>query len=194
MSAALFCIVPTIAGDREDDDTTDLPDLDHAKKPHVPAPVFEVLGDEQTTWSAVWDKVRAALVHRGHKCRTLVRVIERVRPLKLDVDGRGEDSRVFHKCRVKSVAVRAVSTNRGAALLEGRLIARKSSVCLPASGGLFVPCSQQAEGKTSRPKRMELTCRNAGQSRATPRVADPSKHRNTQSAKVRPCCWLAFSY
>eukprot|EP00904_Undaria_pinnatifida_P001742 jgi/Undpi1/11569/HiC_scaffold_30.g13866.m1 len=106
-------------GDREDDDTTDLPDLDHAKKPHVPAPVFEVLGDEQTTWSAVWDKVRAALVHRGHKCRTLVRVIERV------------------------------------------------------------------EGKTSRPKRMELTCRNAGQSRATPRVADPSKHRNTQSAKCQ---------
>lgn len=84
--------VPTIAEDSDDDDTTGLPDLDHATKPHVPAPVFEVLDDADKTWSAVWDKVRAVLLRRGHKCRTLLRVIERVRPLELDTDGRGENS------------------------------------------------------------------------------------------------------
>lgn len=88
--------VPLIADDSDDDDTTDLPDLDHATKPHVPAPVFEVLDDADKTWSAVWDKVRAVLVRRGHKCRTLLRVIERVRPLKRDTDKRGE------KCCISS--------------------------------------------------------------------------------------------
>ena len=86
----------TIADDRDDDQTTDRPDVDHEQKPHVPALVFEVLDDADNTWSAVWDKGGAAVVHCGHKCRTLHRVVERVRPLKVEVCGRGKNPCICH--------------------------------------------------------------------------------------------------
>lgn len=88
-------IVRTTANEGDNDDTTDLPDLDHETKPGVEPPVFKVLEGPDATWLAVWDNVRAALVRRGYKCQTNVRIIERVRPNNVDIDGPGEDSYIF---------------------------------------------------------------------------------------------------
>lgn len=73
-------IVPTIADEGDNDDTADLPDLERETKPDVNPPVFKVLERVDETWLRVWDSVRAALVRRGYRCQTNVRVVERVRP------------------------------------------------------------------------------------------------------------------
>ena len=89
-------IVRTTSDEGDNDDTTDLPDLDHETKPHVEPPVFKVLEGADETWLAVWDIVRVALVRRGYKCQTNVRVIERVRPNNFDIVGPGEGSYMFN--------------------------------------------------------------------------------------------------